>query len=57
MIEVTWKFTKRYSEEEFKRQVSESNDVTYLGYLEIEHDLALADGSDDFNLTFEIETK
>ena len=41
MIEVTWKFTKRYSEEEFKRQVSESNDVTYLGYLEIEHDLAL----------------
>lgn len=54
MIKVTWSYTKEYSDEEFNKEFSDSNDCMYRGYALIKEDHDTADGVDDFNLEFTI---
>lgn len=55
MIRVIWQFQKDYSDEEFNKLFSESNDVVKEGYHVIAKDWSKVDSMDDMNLTYILE--
>lgn len=55
MIKVTWSFEKFYSDEDFHKLFSESNDVNKEGYYVIANDWDHVDSMDDMNLTYKLE--
>lgn len=54
MITVTWTFKKTYTEEEFQKTFSESNEVNREGYFVIADDWNKVDSVDDMNLEYTI---